>query len=246
VSHRTLVIIPAFLERGRIGPIVREIRELYPDFVVVVVDDGSTDGTGDEACAAGARVIRHANNLGYGTALHTGYHYAKRTGCSRVLQMDADGQHEVRMLPRLMQALDDGADIALGSRYLHGAPPKTSLGRRLGSALFGWVASIGTGMRITDPTSGFQGLSRRALEAVTNDGYPEDFPDTDVLIALARQGLQLREVPVRMHEREGGVSMHGGTRIAYYGYKMMITLLLMPIRRKTPFRKQDSVAGRAT
>lgn len=113
----------------------------------------------------------------------------------------------------------------------------------MGTALFRWVATIGTGQPITDPTSGFQGLSGQALRAVTHDGFPEDYPDTDVLISLARQGLKLREVPVRMHERKGGVSMHRGARIAYYGYKMLITLLLMPIRRKTPFRTRDSVAG---
>ena len=244
LNQRTIVIIPAFLEAGRVGSIVREIRELDAELDVAVVDDGSADGTAEEARAAGALVIRHPTNLRYGTALHTGYHYAKRGGYTRVLQMDADGQHEVAMLPRLVDALDDGADIALGSRYLQGSPPPSSLGRRLGTALFRWVASVGTGIKITDPTSGFQGLSINALHAVTHDGFPEDFPDTDVLITLARQGLQLREVPVRMHERKGGVSMHRGARIAYYGYKMLITLMLLPIRRKTPFRTQDTVAGR--
>jgi len=241
--HRTLVIIPAFGESGRVGGVVREILEFDPALSVAVIDDGSTDDTAEEARAAGAVVIRHPNNLGYGTALHTGYHYAQRRGYTRVLQMDADGQHEVAMLPRLVEALDDGVDVALGSRYLQGSPPPTSLMRRVGTALFRWIATIGTGQPITDPTSGFQGLSSKALQAVTHDGFPEDFPDTDVLILLARQGLELREVPVRMHQPTGGVSMHRGVRIAYYGYKMLITLLLMPVRRKTPFRTPDNVAG---
>jgi hypothetical protein len=97
-------------------------------------------------------------------------------------------------------------------------------------------------VRISDPTSGFQGLSANALSLVTHDGYPEDFPDTDVLIDLARQGLRLREVPVRMRARLGGTSMHRGARMAYYAYKMLLTLLLLPVRRPTPLRQRDSVA----
>lgn len=237
----TLLVIPAHAEAGRIGDVVRGARAQGLDLDVLVVDDGSPDETGAEARAAGAIVVRHPYNLGYGSALHTGYHFAFRHGYDRVLQMDADGQHDPAMLPRLVLALDGGADVALGSRYLDGEPPRTSLLRRIGTRLFAWIASLGTRTRITDPTSGFQGLSARALAAVVHDGYPEDYPDTDVLIDLARQGLVVREVPVRMHTRLGGVSMHRGARIAYYGYKMVLTLPLLPVRRKTPFRSQDSV-----
>lgn len=245
MSPPTLVVVPAYREAGRVSDVVRSVRQLGLGLDVLVVDDGSPDATALQARAAGATVVRHPHNLGYGAALHTGYHYARRRGYRRVLQMDADGQHEAMMLPRLIAALDGGADLALGSRYLHPSPPPTSLGRRLGTAVFRWIASAGTGIRITDPTSGFQGLSERALEAVSHDGYPEDFPDTDVLIQLARLGLRLREVPVRMHPRRGGVSMHRGARIAYYGYKMLLTLLLMPVRRKTPFRTADSLTRRS-
>jgi glycosyltransferase involved in cell wall biosynthesis len=197
-----------------------------------------------EARAAGAAVVRHPCNLGSGVALHTGYHYARRHGYQRVLQMDADGQHDAAMLPRLVEALDAGADLALGSRYLEGTPPRTSWLRRIATRVFSWIATRSTRVAISDPTSGFQGLSARALAAVTHDGYPEDFPDTDVLIELSRSGLTLREVPVRMYERLGGVSMHRGARIAYYGYKMLLTLLLLPVRRKTPLREVDTVARR--
>jgi hypothetical protein len=146
------------------------------------------------------------------------------------------------MLARLVEALDRGADVALGSRFLDGEAPPTSLAKRLATRMFAAVASRWTGMRITDPTSGFQGLSRRALEAVVNDGFPEDYPDTDVLVQHHRAGLKLAEVPVRMHTRQGGLSMHRGARIAYYGYKMLLTLLLLPIRRPTPLRARDTVA----
>lgn len=244
---RYALVIPAYRESGRVGDVVREVRRLgvtgeLPQIDVLVVDDGSPDGTALEAAAAGARVIRHPFNLGYGTALHSGYCTALRGNYDRVLQMDADGQHDARMLPRLVEALDAGADIALGSRYLDGAAPRSSLARRVGTRAFASLATWLIGRPITDPTSGFQGLSRRALEAVVNDGFPEDYPDTDVLVQHHRLGLRVHEVPVVMHERRGGLSMHRGARIAYYGYKMALTLLLLPMRRATPLRQADTVA----
>lgn len=238
----TVLVIPAYREAGRVGSVIREVRRQALDLDVLVVDDGSPDGTAAEAASAGAMVVRHPFNLGYGSALHTGYCFAVRRGYQRLLQMDADGQHEAAMLPRLIAGLDGGADVVLGSRYLDGAPPPSSFARRLGTRLFAWIASSWLRKPVTDPTSGFQGLSRRALESVANDGFPEDYPDTDVLVEHHRRGLCVAEVPVRMHPRRGGLSMHRGARIAYYGYKMLLTLLLLPVRRPSPLRERDTVA----
>lgn len=221
---------------------VREVTALGLGLDVVVVDDGSPDQTRAEAVKAGAIVVSHPFNLGYGCALHTGYCFALRRGYQRVLQMDADGQHEAAMLPRLIEALDRGADVVLGSRYREPPAPPSSWARRLGTKLFAAIASAWIGKRITDPTSGFQGLSQRALAAVVNDGFPEDYPDADVLIEHHRRGMHLVEVPVRMHPRAGGLSMHRGARIAYYGYKMLLTLAMLPWRRVSPLRQTDSVA----
>lgn len=238
----TLLIIPAYHEQGRIGDVVADVRRAGLDLDVLVIDDGSGDDTAAEARRHGALVVRHPYNLGYGSALHTGYCYAARAGYARVLQMDADGQHEAAMLPRLIEALDTGADVVLGSRYLDGAPPATSWARRVGTRFFAAVATSWLGTRITDPTTGFQGLSRRALHAVTSDAFPEDYPDTDVLVEHHRKGLSITEVPVRMHARKGGVSMHRGLRLAYYAYKMLVTLALLPVRRPGPLRERDTVA----
>lgn len=242
MRNTTALIIPAYREAGRVGDVVRAVLGQRLGIDVVVVDDGSPDATEAEATRAGAVVISHPYNLGYGSALHSGYCYAWRRGYQRVLQMDADGQHEAAMLPRLIAGLDAGADVVLGSRYLEGKPPHTSLARRLGTRLFAAIATRWIGTRITDPTSGFQGLSTKALAAVVHDGFPEDYPDTDVLVEHHRCGLRVAEVPVRMHERKGGVSMHRGARIAYYGYKMLLTLAMLPIRRRTPLRQHDTVA----
>ena len=237
-----MLLIPAYREATRVGGVVRAARAQRLDLDVVVVDDGSPDATAAEARAAGATVVSHPYNLGYGSALHTGYCYAWRYGYQRVLQMDADGQHDPAMLSRLIAGLDAGADVVLGSRYLEDEVPPASLARRTGTRLFAALASCWTRTRITDPTTGFQGLSRKALESVVHDGFPEDYPDADVLVMHHRAGLKLREVPVRMHARLGGVSMHRGLRIAYYAYKMFLTLLLLPVRRATPLRNRDTVA----
>lgn len=238
----TVLVIPAFCESGRIGDVVRAVRQNDPTLDILVIDDGSTDGTAAEARDAGARVLRHPFNMGYGTALHSGYCAALRHGYQRVLQMDADGQHDPSMLSKLVDELDRGADIVLGSRYIGENAPRSSFARRAGTRLFSWITSQWIGKRITDPTSGFQGLSRRALESVANDGFPEDYPDADMIVQHHRSGLTVREVSVVMHERVGGRSMHRGARIAYYGYKMLLSLAMLPIRRPTPLRMADSVS----
>jgi glycosyltransferase involved in cell wall biosynthesis len=242
VANSTVLVVPAYREAGRVGQIVQAVHALDLGLDVVVIDDGSPDETAAEARAAGATVVRHPFNLGYGSALHTGYCYAFRRGYERVLQMDADGQHDPAMLPQLIAGLDSGADVVLGSRYMDGTQPPASFARRLGTRLFAWIASSWIGSPITDPTSGFQGLNQRALASVVNDGFPEDYPDTDVLVEHHRRGLRIVEVPVRMHVRIGGTSMHRGARIAYYCYKMLLTLLLLPVRRATPLRSKDTVA----
>lgn len=238
---KTCIVIPACNEEGRLGVVLDAIRAQGIGADVIVVDDGSHDATRGEALARGATVLSHPFNLGYGSALHTGYLYARRHGYDRVVQMDADGQHDPVSIPDLLRALDAGADVVIGSRYRHPDPPATTLTRRLGSRFFAWIVTAWTGVPITDPTSGFQGLSRSALQEVAKDGFPEDYPDADVIIAHHLAGLRLAEVPVRMHPRLGGVSMHRGGRIAFYAYKMLLTLCLLRVRRRAPFRRGSEI-----
>jgi len=145
----------------------------------------------------------------------------------------------------LLDSLSDDVDLVVGSRFLNGDPPPVTLARRLGSRLFAWIVTKWTGIRITDPTSGFQALSRRALSEVVQEGFPEDFPDADVLITLSKAGLKLTEVPVKMHPRQGGVSMHRGSMVAYYAYKMSLSLALLSVRRVSSIRPSRQISTRA-
>ncbi|MFO1055031.1 MAG: glycosyltransferase family 2 protein [Planctomycetota bacterium] len=236
-SCDTVVVIPACNEAERIGGVLVGVHSVLPDATVLVVDDGSRDHTAACAESHGAVVLRHPFNLGYGAALQTGYLWAARHDCRRLVQLDADGQHLPESIPTLLAALDAGADLALGSRYLvAGDAPRTSFLRRVGSRFFAHLVTLWTGVPVTDPTSGFQAMNGAVLREVVRDDFPEDHPDADVLIALWRKGVRIVEVPVRMRERLGGVSMHRGSRVAFYAYKMLLRLCLMPIRRRSPFR----------
>jgi glycosyltransferase involved in cell wall biosynthesis len=186
-------------------------------------------------------VASHAVNLGYGTALQTGYRYALRHGYAAVLQLDADGQHDPASIPPLVAALER-ADVVVGSRFLEPGSYRPPPSRRAGMWLFGRVASWLCRQRVTDPTSGFQAISREALRFYAHERYPVDFPDADVLAMVARSGLRLAEVPVRMLASPGGKSMHSGVlKPLYYVMRMTLALLLVPLRRE---RRPGGEAGR--
>jgi glycosyltransferase involved in cell wall biosynthesis len=233
VPTRLLAVIPAFNEALRIRGVVAAVRhQVAAD--VLVVDDGSRDDTAAEARAGGAIVASHAVNLGYGSALQTGYRYALRHGHDAVLQLDADGQHDPASIPALLEALASH-DVVVGSRFLHPDSYLPPLSRRLGMGLFGAIASHLSGQPLTDPTSGFQAISRRALEFYAHDRWPHDYPDADVLAMVARSGLRLTEVPVRMLSSPHGKSMHGGfLRPLYYIFRMTLALALVPLRNERP------------
>ncbi|MFQ5503784.1 MAG: glycosyltransferase family 2 protein [Planctomycetota bacterium] len=240
---RFLVIIPAKDEAQSLPGVLGELRRVHPPDSTVVIDDGSRDETAQIASRMGCVVLRHPFNLGYGASLMTGYLYAVRNGFKHILQMDADGQHPPDAMPELLGPVLDGqADLVVGSRYLdsHGLcrGGGSDRLRRFGARNIARIASLWTGRRITDPTSGFQALSARAVRQLCSDGFPDDYPDVDVLINLHRAGLRLREIAVRMRPRLRGSSMHRGLRVVYYFYRLSVSLLLLPIRRSSPYRNE--------
>jgi glycosyltransferase involved in cell wall biosynthesis len=228
-DQKILVVIPAYNEQGRIGEIVRAVKRVLPSAKTLVVNDCSSDDTGIESAAAGANVVTHLINLGYGAALETGYLYALQYGYEFIVQMDGDGQHLPDEAPQILApVLDGGADIVIGSRYLSSRNTyKTSLARKAGQKFFGMILSVFTGYKITDPTSGFQCLNRKAFELFSRGQFPHDFPDADVLLMAHYAGFRVKEVPVVMLERSGGVSIHGGLKPLYYVIKMILSIVMV-------------------
>jgi len=231
LAAETLIIIPALNEERRIRGVLEGIRRAAVDLPILVIDDGSRDATAREARAGGARVVSHPFNLGYGAALQTGYRYARRAGFSRALQMDADGQHDPGSIAGLLAPLDAGADLVLGSRFLAPGSYRPPWARRLGMLLFGGLASLALGRRVTDATTGFQALSRRALDFYERPGFPHDYPDANMIVRAARAGLRIVEAPVRMRDNPAGGSLHVGWRPFVYVAKMLFSILIEMTRR---------------
>jgi glycosyltransferase involved in cell wall biosynthesis len=238
-GRNTLVLIPAYHEEMRIASVVRGVKERYPSMEVIVIDDGSNDDTRERALKAGARVISHPYNLGYGVALQTGYKYALKEGFDSLVQMDGDGQHDPASLQALLDTVQRGdADLAIGSRFLETReavegrrPYRASLVRRCGMRLFGTIASLIIKQEVTDPTSGYQAMNRKVLEWVSSDKFPWDYPDADVIIMLHRAGFRILEVPVKMYENQEKRSMHSGWKPIYYVFKMFLSILVTLMRK---------------
>jgi glycosyltransferase involved in cell wall biosynthesis len=234
-----LLLIPAYNEEARIKSVIRGVKEIYSFLDVVVVDDGSTDGTRIRALEAGARVISHPYNLGYGVALQTGYRYALRDGYELLAQMDGDGQHDPAYIRALLDKVQRGeTDLAIGSRFLETQtlnrsrlPYRASPARRCGMWLFGIIASLIIKQKVTDPTSGYQAMNRKVLEWVSSDRFPWDYPDADVIIMLHRAGFRIQEVPVQMYENQDKKSMHSGWKPLYYVFKMFLSILVTLMRK---------------
>jgi len=227
---KLLVVIPAYNEEPNIGRVLDETRAAQPHALILVVDDGSADRTAEVARRAGARVMSHPFNLGYGAAVQTGFKYADRAGFDRVVILDGDGQHDPNDIDRLLEG-SEGVDVVRGSRFLGGAPYRIPLLRRAGMKVFGTAASILTGQRVTDVTSGFQALNAVAVRFLAQN-YPTDYPDADTVILMKRAGLTSREVPVQMRERLSGTAMVSWAKSFYYVFKMCLSILVTLLREK--------------
>lgn len=233
---RILVIIPTYNEAAKITVVIGQVRTAVPAADILVINDGSHDRTADLAAQAGALVVSHPHNMGYGVTIQTGYKYAWRHGYDFVAQIDGDGQHDPAFIPALLAPVLAGdTDLALGSRFLAIESYRPSFFRRLGILFFRKLVSVLIGREITDPTSGYQAFNRRVIGFFTTEVFPCDYPDADVLLTLNLAGFRLRELPVRMFANTEGKSMHSGLKPLYYVFKMLLSLLVTLLRSRALF-----------
>jgi glycosyltransferase involved in cell wall biosynthesis len=231
--NRYLAIVPAHNEVGAVAATIGEINAAAPDFDVVVIDDGSTDATSEVARDAGARVVSLPFNLGIGGAVQCGYLYALAGGYEVAVQVDGDGQHDPRDIPRLLSALtaEPETHLVTGSRFLEsGDGHRSSAYRRVGITLFARVVSLLTHQRVTDPTSGYRMTDRVGIELFARD-YATDYPEVEAIVLAHTYALHTREIPVNMRARTTGRSKISTGVSIYYLFKVMLAVAVSALRR---------------
>ncbi|MBQ8640177.1 MAG: glycosyltransferase family 2 protein [Lachnospiraceae bacterium] len=241
-TKELLIIIPTYNEEKHINQLLDQLEkpEIASIADILVMDDGSTDGTNWIVKSRNHALVTHIFNLGYGGALQLGYKYAIRRGYKYVIQMDADGQHDPCNVPLLYHYLkteDENGhcpDIVLGSRFLKGGESfYLSPIKRFAIGLFRKVIKWATKKDITDPTTGLQGLSKRAVLYYSRYlHFDNQYPDANMIMQMLLLGFRVEEVPAIMHARETGVSMHSGLKPIIYMLHMAYSLLAVWIRIK--------------
>ncbi|UYO98721.1 glycosyltransferase family 2 protein [Microbacterium sp. M28] len=211
-----LVVIPALNEEESVAHVVRDVRKAISGGRVLVIDDGSTDRTGERAQAAGADVLTLPYNLGVGGAMRAGYRFARDNGFDIVVQVDADGQHDPMVIRELVAGLGS-TDLMIGARFAGVGAYGVRGPRRWAMRVLAAVMSRVARTPLTDVTSGFKAAGPRAVRLFADDFPAEYLGDTiEALVIAARAGLVIRQFPVEMRERQAGVPSHHPVKAAVY------------------------------
>lgn len=215
LNKKTLILIPAYNEEDNIATVLNNIRRECGGVDILVINDGSRDRTAEIAEKSGAIVVSHIYNMGYGVSLQTGYKYAVDHNYEFIIQMDADGQHDVSNIGNIYNELANEYkhyDIVIGSRFLASDNDmKVGFAKRIAINFFNMAIRLVTRKQFTDPTSGLQGLSRRAFTAYSRyDNFDTNYPDANIITKMLLNGYSLKEIPAVMHSRQSGTSMHSG------------------------------------
>ena len=238
---RPLIAIPCYNESGNILHTLEDVFLHAPDVECVVIDDGSDDGTAAlvrSAARPGVTVVRHPVNLGYGCAIQTAAKYALAGGYDEVVFFDGDGQHSGSDLTVALALLADGrTDVAVGLRFLGNCGYSIPFSRQAGMTVFRTLLRVLSGLRVTDPTSGFQALNRQAMRICASESFSTAFPDADMLLLYHRAGLTVAEFPGSFKPRTSGRSMHSLLSAAHYIYKMSVSMVVVAL---TPHRPDEA------
>jgi glycosyltransferase involved in cell wall biosynthesis len=225
-----LILVPAFNEAGAISAVVREIHAVLGDIPVLVVDDGSSDGTGLLAQRAGAMVLTLPVHLGLGGCVQAGYKLAYQLNYQYVVRIDGDGQHDPRDISAIVDELRrSGCEMVIGSRFAAGRGAPASVVRGIGIRLFRGLLRILLGQAVSDPTSGFVGVNRRALQLFWAS-FPLEYPEIEALVVLQRCAFRFREIPCRMRPRLAGHSTLTPMRSVFYVIHVLLGVFVNILR----------------
>jgi len=211
VPSPILTIIPCYNEANNLPLFLNKLGaviQAFPDIQPLFINDQSRDNSTNIITAAGYQHLNHPVNLGYNYAIQTGLKYGIKQGYQRFILLDGDGQHPPEEIPKLISALDESADLVIGSRFSIGYRPSYPIPftRRLAMVFFSLLTSLLTGQKIHDTSSGFQAFRLRAAKAMVPI-YETEFPDSEAILLLQRLKIKIKEIPVTMRIRESGSSM---------------------------------------
>ena len=237
----TVVFIPAWNEERSLPGVLAEAHSSLPEADLLVIDDGSTDGTAEVARAGGADVVSFAENRGLKEGIAEGYRQALVRGYDFCGRLDADGQHPAEELKRMLELVKSGeCDVAIGSRFLPGSGEyKPAPERVFGTSLLRLLMRLRLGQKISDGTSGLYAVNRDAL-ALLADTYVCEAPEVEALVRITDANLRLQEVPVQMRDREHGESSFRGTRAVKLVVTIALTLFAGELYRRRRHRPAKS------
>ena len=225
---KCLVIIPAYNEQDNIVRVIENLKNNYPQYDYVIINDGSADSTPEICRMKGYELIDLPVNLGLAGAFQTGLKYAYQKNYDYAIQFDADGQHLPQYIGMMMGKMQEGYDIVIGSRFVTEKKPKSL--RMLGSNMISFAMKLTTGHKVKDPTSGMRMFNKKMIEEFAlNMNYG---PEPDTVSYLLKQGATIAEVQVTMEERIAGTSYLTFGRSMMYMMRMMISILLIQNFRK--------------
>jgi glycosyltransferase involved in cell wall biosynthesis len=230
---RILIIMPALNEEESLRATLKELREVVDGPDILVIDDGSTDATAEVASRAGALSAQLPFTLGVGGAVRVGLHYAQRNGYDRAVVIDADGQHDPAGITALLEALNHGADMAVGSRFAAGTDDyPVGRTRRQAMRFLGAIVRALTGQRFSDVTSGFRAFDRPVIELLAREYPVEYLADTvEALLLVRYAGFRVDEVPISMRPRAAGEPSTRRVKLAINYLRLLIGILGSASRR---------------
>ena len=241
MNDRVLVVMPAYNEETTIAGVLEGLRRAAPGFDRVVVNDGSSDGTGAVLERLGERQLRLPCNLGYGKALQTGLCYGLDQGYDIIVSLDADGQHDPADVVQVVEALrTSGADVVIGSRFDSDRPYTGPVNRRIGQLLFSHLTGWLLGKRIFDTTSGLKALRSPACAALVGGSFV-DF-HTEALVRLRLLRFEILEFPIEVKERQAGVSMYSLLSSVTYPLKTLVLTAVAVVDAWLERRRRDDPA----
>lgn len=234
--QKVLMIIPAYNEEKSILDVVKEMKKVKCDDVLIdyiIINDGSRDKTREICIQNDLNFIDLPCNLGIGGAVQTGYKYAFYKEYDIAIQFDGDNQHDGAFIPHLIQEINKGNDMVIGSRFVSDLSEfKSSALRRFGINILSGIIKVCTGVKVYDVTSGYRACNKKLIEYFAYK-YPVDYPEPDTLVQVLKKGMKVLEVPVKMRDRKEGKSSINGFKSAYYMIKVTLAIIIAAISTRS-------------